>query len=373
MSAYLILENGEIFKGQKIGYEGVCVGEVVFNTSMSGYQEILTDPSYKGQIVAMTYPQIGNYGVNSEDEESSKPFVEGFIVKESSKIASNFRKEETLDEYLIRHKIVGIENIDTRKLTKIIREKGSLVGAITSSDSEVERAKELVDSYSIVGQDMVKYVTAKNSYEFKDTLFRFDFQSKKHIKKEINKKVVVIDFGVKKNILRYLNNVGFDVVVMPAYSTYEEIKAQKPDALFLSNGPGDPRGIADEWVKEYKKSVEKFPTFGICFGHQIIARCFGLNVYKMKFGHHGGNHPVKDLENGMISVTAQNHNYAVGEDGLSEKGFSVTHINLNDNTIEGIKHKELPLMSVQHHPEASPGPHDAEYLFERFASMVNKN
>ncbi len=374
MNAYLVLENGSIFEGKSIGYKGVCVGEVVFNTSMSGYQEILTDPSYKGQIVAMTYPQIGNYGVNKDDKESAKPFVEGFIVKELSEIASNFRKEQTLDEYLRDNKVIGIENIDTRKLTKMIRQKGSLVGAISSSDDKLNVAKEMLKKYSIIGKDMVKYVTTEHIYEFKKGLFRFNFQKKqKNVKMTDRKRVVVIDFGVKNNILGYLYEVGFDVVVVSAYTTYNNINSLKPDALFLSNGPGDPRGIDEKWIMEYKRAIEKFPTFGICLGHQIIARCFGLNVYKMKFGHHGANHPVKDLENNYISVTAQNHNYAVDKKNLTNKGFSITHINLNDETVEGIKHNNLPLMSVQHHPEASPGPHDAEYLFKKFASMVEKN
>ncbi len=373
MSAYLLLENGEIFKGKSIGYKGICVGEVVFNTSMSGYQEILTDPSYKGQIVAMTYPQIGNYGTNSSDMESKKPFVEGFIVKEMSYITSNFRSEDTLNEYLTKNRIVGIENIDTRKLTKIIREKGSLIGAITSYEEKIDEAKKLIDEYSIVGKDMVRFVTTKKPYEYSERLFRFDFENKINMKTVHNKRVVALDFGIKTNILRYLNEVGFNVVVMPAYSSYEEIKYQKPDALFLSNGPGDPRGVDDKWIIEYKKAIEEFPTFGICFGHQIIARCFDLKVYKMKFGHHGANHPVEDLESGTISVTAQNHNYAVDENSIKDRNFLVTHINLNDRTIEGMRHKELPLMSVQHHPEASPGPHDAKYLFERFAAMVENN
>ncbi len=370
MKAYLLLENGALFEGKSFGKVGSCVGEIVFNTSMSGYQEILTDPSYKGQIVTMTYTQIGNYGVNSEDEESFKPYVEGFVVKELSEIASNFRKEKTLNEYLKEHNIVGISNIDTRKLTKMIRDKGSLIGAITSEENGLDRLKSMIESYSIVGQDMVQYVTADKPYEFSDDLFYFNFQNKR-IKRVIdNKRLVVIDFGVKKNILRHLKSVGFDITVISAYSSFEEIKSYNPDALFLSNGPGDPRGVEQRWIDEYKKAIEKYPTLGICFGHQIIARCFDIDVYKMKFGHHGGNHPVKDLENGTIAVTAQNHNYAVDSDSLQKKGFKATHINLNDNSIEGMKHTFLPLMSVQHHPEASPGPHDAEYLFEKFALMV---
>jgi carbamoyl-phosphate synthase small subunit len=371
MRALLLLENGSIFEGNSLGAIGTSVGEVVFNTSMSGYQEILTDPSYKGQIVSMTYTQIGNYGVNVKDSESSKPYVEGFIVKEASDIASNFRSEEPLDSYLKKYKIVGISNIDTRKLTKMIREKGSLVGVLTSDNKGIDELKSIISSYSIIEKDMVQYVTTNNSYEFDESLFSFDFQNCKSSRILNNKKVVVIDFGVKNNILKYLNSVGFEVFVISAYSTFDEIASLSPDAIFLSNGPGDPRGIENKWIKEYRKALEVYPAFGICFGHQIIARCFDLNVYKMKFGHHGGNHPVKDLLNGTIAVTAQNHNYAVEEDSLLKNGFEVTHINLNDNSIEGMKHSRLPIMSVQHHPEASPGPHDAEYLFQRFASMLN--
>ncbi len=371
MNAYLILENGELFKGRPLGARGTAVGEVVFNTSMSGYQEILTDPSYKGQIVTMTYTQIGNYGTNPDDEESAKPYVEGFIVKESSAIASNFRSTDTLDGYLKRHGIVGIQNIDTRKLTKLIREKGSLIGAISSETDDVLKLIELVKSYSIVGRDLVRFVTTEKPYNFDEKLFRFKFERKKRIKTlEKAKRVVVLDFGVKKSILKHLREVGFEVVVMPAYSTYQQILQQKPDALFLSNGPGDPRGIEKRWINEYRNAVRSLPTFGICFGHQIIARCFGIDVYKMKFGHHGGNHPVKDLISNTISVTAQNHNYAVSRESLEENDFTVTHINLNDGSVEGMKHRKLPIMSVQHHPEASPGPHDAAYLFSRFAEMV---
>lgn len=372
MKAYLLLESGDLFEGKKIGYNGTCVGEVVFNTSMSGYQEILTDPSYKGQIIAMTYPEIGNYGINSLDEESSEIFAEGFVVKESSQIASNFRKEKGLDEYLKLHKVVGIEDIDTRKLTKLIRENGSLIGVISSGDN-LEEMKDMIKDYSIVGKDLVKYVTTDDSYKFEEELFRFDFEEDKKEDKSLYKTVVVIDFGVKKNILRHLNSAGFKTVVVPAYSTFDDIRSYNPDALFLSNGPGDPRGIEDKWIEEYRKAIERYPTFGICFGHQIIGRCFNIKVYKMKFGHHGANHPVKDLESGNISVTAQNHNYAVDEESLKDRGFMPTHINLNDKTIEGMRHRKLHLMSVQHHPEASPGPHDAGYLFKKFASMVEKN
>ncbi|WP_022669966.1 glutamine-hydrolyzing carbamoyl-phosphate synthase small subunit [Hippea alviniae] len=371
--AVLVLENGEIFEGFALGTIGTAVGEVVFNTAMSGYQEILTDPSYKGQIVTMTYTQIGNYGLNRDDEESDKPYVEGFVVKEGSVITSNFRSEESLDEYLKRHNIVAIEGIDTRKLTKMLRVKGSLIGAISSTET-IDELKRRVSSFEIVGKDMVKFVSTKQPYRFDDGIFRFGYEIRK-IKRVLDKpkKVVVIDFGVKKNILRYLVEVGFDVYVVGAYTSYDEVKGLNPDALFFSNGPGDPRGIDEKWIKEYRKMAENFVCFGICFGHQIIARAFDVKIYKMKFGHHGGNHPVKDLDSDKIFVTAQNHNYAVDDKDLVEKGFKITYINLNDGSVEGMMHKELPLMSVQYHPEASPGPHDAEYLFERFALMVKEN
>ena len=371
MKAILMLENGEIFEGIPIGAEGSIVGEVVFNTAMSGYQEILTDPSYKGQIVTMTYPQIGNYGFNMDDNESIKPFVEGFVVKEASRIVSNFRGKESLDEFLKRNNIIGIENIDTRKLTKILRNRGSMIGGITTQDPE--KLKQMIDEFEIVGRDLVKFVTTDKPYQFKEKLFRFGFEKRKIKQIVENKRVAVIDFGVKRNILRYLYEVGFDVYVFGAYTKYQQIEEFNPDAVFLSNGPGDPRGLDETWIKEYRKIIERYPTFGICFGHQIIARAFNIKIYKMKFGHHGGNHPVEDLESGDIFVTAQNHNYAADEKDSLEKSFKITYKNLNDGSVEGFMHKELPIMSVQYHPEASPGPHDAEYIFEKFAEMVNNS
>ena len=372
MKAVLVLENGSIFEGIPLGAKGTTVGEVVFNTAMSGYQEILTDPSYKGQIVTMTYSEIGNYGLNPDDEESKHPYVEGFIVKEASKITSNFRSQMSLNDYLRKHGIVGIENIDTRKLTKELRVEGSLKGAI-STEADIESLKRIVSDYEIVGKDLVKYVSTKETYNFTEGLFRFGYEIRK-IKKVLDKKrVVAIDFGVKRNILRYLVEVGFDVFVVNAYTTFDDVKSLDPDAIFLSNGPGDPRGVEEKWIKEYKKIIENYPTLGICFGHQIILRSFGVKIYKMKFGHHGGNHPVMDLDTEKVFVTAQNHNYAADEKDSLEKGFKITYKNLNDGSVEGVKHKELPIMSVQYHPEASPGPHDAEYLFERFAEMVLEN
>ncbi len=368
--AVLVLENGSVYEGISLGKTGTAVGEVVFNTALSGYQEILTDPSYEGQIITMTYTQIGNYGINKYDEESRKIFAEGFVVKESSPVASNFRAEESLDDYLKRHGVVGIQNIDTRKLTKELRVKGSLKGAITTEDS-IESLKRIISEYEIVGKDLVKNVTTKKAYKFNEGIFRFGFENRKvmRILKD-RKRVVVVDFGVKKNILRYFVEVGFEVLVVSAYTSFDEIKALKPDALFLSNGPGDPRGVDKRWIKEYRRAIENYPTFGICFGHQIILRAFGVGIYKMKFGHHGGNHPVRDESSGRVFVTAQNHNYAAYEEESLEKGFEITYKNLNDGSVEGVKHRDLPIMSVQYHPEASPGPHDAEHLFGEFAKMV---
>lgn len=369
MKAILVLENGSVFEGISLGAEGTTVGEVVFNTAMSGYQEILTDPSYKGQIVTMTYPEIGNYGLNSNDEESNKPHAEGFIVKEASKITSNFRSQISLDDYLKEHSIVGIENIDTRKITKQIRTEGSLIGAI-STESDVDTLRKLVSDFEITGKDLVRYVSTKETYTCKNGIFKFGFENRKIKKTTSNKRLVVIDFGVKRNILRYLVEVGFDVIVVNAYSTYDYIKSLEPNAIFLSNGPGDPRGIDEKWIREYRKIIDDYPAFGICFGHQIILRAFGVKIYKMKFGHHGGNHPVMDIETEKVFVTAQNHNYAADEKDSLEKGFKITYKNLNDGSVEGVMHKELPIVSVQYHPEASPGPHDAEYLFEKFSTMT---
>lgn len=373
--AYLVLENGEIFEGLSVGAKGSTIGELVFNTSMSGYQEILTDPSYKGQIVLMTYTQIGNYGVNDIDIESHKPMVDGFIVRELSPIESNFRSTNDLNSYLQTNGVVGISDIDTRYLTKILRSNGSLMGMITTRDySKKELLKRSEHLGTIVGKDLVKFVTCKDTYKWMDGLFSFDFEAKKDkLGDNINKKrpkLVVYDYGTKINILRNLYDVGFEVNVVNAYSSFDYVKSLNPDAIFLSNGPGDPRGISEEYLKEVKKAVLEYPTFGICFGFQIIARIFGGQIYKLKFGHHGANHPVKNLITNKIEITVQNHNYAVAEDSLDNCGFYATHRNLNDYSLEGIKHKNLPIFAVQYHPEGSAGPHDSRYLFRDFFHMV---
>lgn len=359
MEAILALEDGTIFKGRSFGAAGESSGEVVFNTSMAGYQEILTDPSYKGQIVAMTYPLIGNYGVNKEDVESRRPFVEGFVVKEYCKAASNWRKEQSLGDYLKRNKILGIEGIDTRALTLLIRERGAMKAVISTADLDGKRlVRKAKDSPGLLGVDLVKEVTARQKYAWEKT-------------KPVRFKVAVLDCGVKLNILRRLQELGCEAVVMPAQASPEEILKIKPDGLLLSNGPGDPAAVGYV-VRTTRSLIGKLPIFGICLGHQMLGLALGGKTYKLKFGHHGANHPVKDLATGRVSITVQNHGFCVDINSLSKRDIEITHMNLNDNTLEGMRHKKFPLFCVQFHPEASPGPHDASYLFNEFIEMMKK-
>lgn len=373
MEAILVLENKEVWRGKPLGKKGTTIGEVIFNTSMTGYQEILTDPSYKGQIIAMTYPEIGNYGINKEDIESSKIWAEGFIVKENWKSPSNFRSKNTLDDFLKFHNIVGISDIDTRKLTKILRNYGSLKGIISSETNNIKKLTKILKAYpDISGRDLVQYVTCKKPYRWEEGLWTAykGFKKTSNIKKR--KRLAVCDFGVKRNILRHLWEIGFEVYVFPVYTITEEIEKQKIDAIFLSNGPGDPRSINHKHIENLRKLVLNLPIMGICFGHQIIARIFDVKIFKMRFGHHGGNQPVKNIKTGEIDITAQNHNYAVDGKDAIKKGFEITHINLNDGTVEGMKYKDLPIFSVQYHPENSPGPHDAQILFNMFYTMIKR-
>ncbi len=358
MNVILALEDGKIFKGKSFGAAGEKYGEVVFNTSMSGYQEILTDPSYKGQIVAMTYPLIGNYGVNKDDVESSRTFAEGFIVKECSKIFSNWRAQALLGDYLKDNGIVGIEDIDTRVLTLHIREAGAMKAVLSTIDSDekslVKKAKE---SRGLTGVDLVKDVSCQKPYEWN---------------KEGRFKVAVIDCGIKFNSLRILAKNKCKVTVVPAKTSSREVLDMKPDGLLLSNGPGDPEAVSYV-IKTTGELIGKLPIFGICLGQQILALALGGRTYKLKFGHHGGNHPVKDLKTGRVFITAQNHGFCVDIDSLNKKDIEMTHINLNDNTLEGMKHKKLPVFSLQFHPESSPGPHDAMYIFEEFINLMKRS
>lgn len=367
--AILALEDGTFFTGYSFGAEGVAVGEVVFNTAMTGYQEILTDPSYKGQIVTMTYPEIGNVGVNDEDIESFRPFVEGFVVKEYQRIPSNWRAKKTLDEYLKEHKIVGIEGIDTRKLTRHLRDKGAKRGAISTQHSEPEDVIELArNSPSIIGRDLVKDVTCSEPFKWNQGLWTLGMGYISRRGSEGRARVVACDYGIKFNILRNLINAGFEVQVLPGNTSAAKIMESNPDGIFLSNGPGDPEGIP-HIINEVRKLIGVKPIFGICLGHQILALAMEGKTFKLKFGHHGVNHPVKNLFTQRIDITVQNHGFAVDPDSLKDD-ILVTHINLNDKTVEGMAHRKLQIFSVQYHPEASGGPHDSQDLFRKFYLMI---
>ena len=353
--AKIVLEDGTILSGFSFGAAGVACGEVVFNTSLTGYQEILTDPSYKGQIVTMTYPLIGNYGVNKEDVESCRPFVEGFVVKECSRIVSNWRADMSLPEYLQKNNILGIEGVDTRALTRRIRLQGAMRAVISTGELNDKKLLAMAKaSPSLVGRDLVKEVTCKKQYDWNSA-------GKYH--------VVVIDCGVKLNILRSLAAIDCRVTVVPAGTSAQRILALKPDGVMLSNGPGDPAAVTNV-IATVKALIGKVPIFGICLGQQMIGLALGGRTFKLKFGHHGGNQPTKDLKTGKIAISVQNHGFCVDIDSLPKDEIEMTHINLNDNTLEGIRHKKYPLFSVQYHPEACPGPHDAHYLFKEFIEMI---
>jgi len=371
MKATLLLEDGRIFYGESFGAQGTAIGEVVFNTGMTGYQEILTDPSYKGQMVTMTYPHIGNYGINEEDIESVQPHVEAFIVRELSVYPSNYRSKESLDSYLKKHHILGFHQIDTRALTRHIREKGSMMGLLTTEEQSVHQLKEKLDRHpKIEGRDLVQFVTTNKTIQWKHRIQNKWYYDSILPEGEKTFHIVAYDFGIKQNILRLLTSFGFVVTVVPASTTAEEIKTYLPDGIFLSNGPGDPAGIPYA-IENVKQLLEYRPLFGICLGHQILGLALGGETFKLKFGHHGSNHPVKNCHTGEIEITAQNHNFALDPDSLTRKGLTITHTNLNDNTIEGMKHPDLPIFSVQYHPEASPGPHDSLYLFKTFYQMMD--
>ncbi|GAB4389505.1 MAG: glutamine-hydrolyzing carbamoyl-phosphate synthase small subunit [Thermodesulfovibrionales bacterium] len=367
--AYLVLRDGLVFEGRGFGHEGEAVGEVVFNTSMCGYQEILTDPSYKGQIVTMTYTQMGNYGVNSGDAESAGgPKVEGFVVKEYVDFPSNWRSEMSLADYLWQNRVVGIEGIDTRALTRHLRDRGAQMGII-STTGEPRELLERIRAHPGIGEvDLVREVTSREAFTWKDGLWRWGAGAFAEAGAGPRKKVAVYDFGVKFNILRSLHDAGFDVTVVPARTPAEEVLDMDPDGVLLSNGPGNPE-VVTYAIENARKLLGRKPVFGICLGHQILGLALGGRTYKLKFGHHGGNHPVMDLSNGRVEITTQNHNYCVDLESLGGQ-VELTHRNLYDGTEEGMRHRELPAFSVQHHPEAGPGPNDAGHIFRRFREMI---
>jgi len=373
MKAVLLLEDGKKFTGESYGACGETTGEVVFNTAMTGYQEILTDPSYKGQIVTMTCPHIGNYGINSEDVESRDIFLAGFIVKEGSSVVSNWRAEKSLNDYLREKEIVGIHHIDTRELTRHLRDHGAKKGIISTIDFSVDSLKKkLKKTPEIVGKDLVREVTINQTFFwYKNSILPKlkEDQIEKNVKRKKVFKVAVYDFGVKYNILCKLEKSGCFLKLFPAHCPAREVRAWNPDGLFLSNGPGDPEPL-EYAIKNIRSLLGKLPIFGICLGHQLIGLALGGKTFKLKFGHHGANHPVKNLHTGKIEITSQNHGFAIDPDSLSRQSVEITHINLNDYTVEGLEHKEIPLFSVQYHPEASPGPHDSTYLFNKFMDLM---
>ncbi len=367
MQATLALEDGRVFRGEGYGATGECAGEVVFNTSLTGYQEIFTDPSYAGQIVVLTNPQIGNYGTNGADAEAARPYIEGLIVREFSAVSSNWRSEQAADEYLERFGVPVLSEIDTRALVRHLRANGVMRGVISTVEHDADvlvakaRALKKMD-----GTDLASVVSTPSAYEWKR---RGNPLNPSAAERESDLHVVAYDYGIKQNILEMLGDQGCRVTVVPARTTAEDVLELKPDGVFLSNGPGDPEPLGYA-VEAIRGLMGQTPMFGICLGHQLIGAALGGKTYKLKFGHHGGNHPVKQLATGRVEITSQNHNYAVDPDSLNASEVDLTHINLNDQTLEGLRHRTLPLSSVQYHPEASPGPHDSHYLFRDFRRMM---
>jgi carbamoyl-phosphate synthase small subunit len=376
MDAILALEDGRVFRGEGFGHTGISTGEACFNTSMTGYQEVLTDPSYRGQIVTMTYPLIGNYGVNEEDAESRGPHVRGFVVGELCRTPSNFRSQQSLQDYFIEHQIIGIEGVDTRALTKHLRSSGAMRACLTTEldqDEAIQRAK---DSAPMEGSDFVQEVTTPTGFTWEAESRNWVLPNLSHGQEgyytdlpEARHRIVAYDFGIKYNILRQLRQSGFEVEVVSARTSAKDVLANNPDGIFLSNGPGDPAAL-DYIHAEIEQFIGAKPIFGICLGHQILTHAFGGKTFKLKFGHRGGNQPVKDLRSGAVAITSQNHGFATDGESLPSH-VEITHLNLNDNTVEGIRSTSDPVFSVQYHPEAAPGPHDASYFFKEFADLID--
>ena len=378
MQAILALEDGRIFRGHGFGHPGECQGEVVFNTSLTGYQEIATDPSYAGQIVVLTNPQIGNYGTNLADNESAKPYIEGLIVREFSAVSSNWRSEQVTDEYMERYSVPVLAEIDTRALVRHLRTYGVMRGVISTRTDDaaalVQRARNI---RKMDGTDLAKVVSTKTVYTFDSSDARNEtgepLLTKEFVQNPGERKlhVVAYDFGIKHNILRMLTREGCRVTVVPAETSADTVLEMKPDGVFLSNGPGDPEPV-DYAVKAIRNMIGRVPVFGICLGHQLTGLALGGRTYKLKFGHHGGNHPVRNNATGKVEITAHNHNFAVDPDSINANEVELTHVDLNDQTLEGLRHKTLPLFSVQYHPVAAPGPHDSHYLFRDFRNMMEE-
>ncbi len=362
----MLLEDGSVFPGKAFAGEGDVVGEVVFNTAMTGYQEVLTDPSYKEQILVMTYPLIGNYGINEEDVESLRIHLEGFIVREYQHTPSNWRSKKTLKDYLEEHGRIGVEGLDTRAITRRLRTKGSMRGIVSTRVDRMDELKERLDAYpGLVGRDIVSKVTGGSPFIWRQGAI---LPLKKPTPRNGSLRVVVQDCGVKFNILRSLEDLGCEVFVVPSKTVSEDILALEPDGVMLSNGPGDPEPLKDE-IRTVQGLIGRVPVFGICLGHQLLGQALGARTEKLKFGHHGANQPVKNLLSGRVEITSQNHGFVVVRDTLPKDAL-VTHINLNDNTLEGIRYPSHRAFSVQYHPEAAPGPHDAHYLFGEFIGMM---
>lgn len=365
MNAKLILADGTFFEGLSLGAEGTAIGEVVFNTALTGYQEILTDPSYHFQLVVMTCPQIGNYGVNPEDFESRQIYAGGFVIREYSPVVSHWQANKSLDAYLKHYGVVGISDVDTRAITRHLRDKGAQMGMITTCDDAFEALlKQLREGQTLVGRDIVQEITTEAHYYW-------PMDAEKGQSKEKSYRVAVYDFGVKFSILRALYAHDCELRIFPAHASPEEVMAWNPDGIFLSNGPGDPEPLAYA-VETVRYLLGKKPIFGICLGHQILGLALGGKTVKLKFGHHGANHPVKYLPTGAVEITSQNHGFNVDIDSLPQDAVEITHVNLNDQTLEGFRHKSLPAFSVQYHPESAPGPHDSRYLFQQFVKEMEQ-